>query len=177
MRSEFLISLLMLFICLTTGCVNDSEPSGPALEIGDKLPEFSVSLNNGTLVTTASLAGKIPVIVFFNTNCPDCQKELPVIEQLYLHYAGDPVVDIMAIAREEQQEEIAEYWADNNLTIPYSPQADRKVYNLFAPNRIPRIYIADTRSVIVAAYDDSDMPGLEQLISDIESLRNSYNEP
>lgn len=156
-----------MFICTTTGCISDDDPEGPSIAIGDKLPEFSVTLNNGEEISTGSLYGKVSVIVFFNTGCSDCRNELPVIQQLWESFKDNPQVAIVLIAREENETEIEEYWKANGLTMPYSPQDTREIYNLFAPSVIPRIYVADRKGIIIAAYGDTDMPShtiLEEII-------------
>lgn len=162
----------MLLVCTTQGCINDDEPKdGPTLTVGDHLPEFSVTLNNGEIISPQTLEGKISVIVFFNTGCGDCRQELPVIQQLWNQYKDDSEVVIALIAREETEPEIEAYWNENNLTMPFSPQENRNVYSLFAPSVIPRVYISNQELIITASYGDTDMPSLERLISDIESLR------
>lgn len=163
----------MMIICTTSGCINDNEPEGPSLAVGDPLPQFSVTMNDGEVVSTNSLKGKVPVIIFFNTDCSDCQKELPVIQQLWEKYRNDSKVMVLAIAREETEEEISKYWREHDLTLPYSPQETREVYSLFAPSVIPRIYIADQDGVIKANFDDSQLPTLDTLevaVSNASSL-------
>ena len=168
---KILYSLLMMFVCTTTGCVTDDEPEGPSLIVGDSLPLFSVTMNNGEVVSTESLKGKVGVIVFFNTGCSDCRKELPVIQQLWEEYKLDPSVKIAMIAREESEEEIEKYWSENGLSMSYSPQENRVVYNLFAPSVIPRIYISNPSGVITAIFDDSDMPDKTRLVSEIRKAQ------
>ena len=158
----------MLMVCSTQGCISDEEPEGPSLKVGDALPVFSIEMNNGTNVSTSDLKGKVPVIVFFNTECKDCQKELPIIQQLWEQYNGDSRVCILPISREESASEIAGYWKEEGFTMPYSAQEDRTVYSLFAPSIIPRIYIADTKGVITFSSGDTDMPNLDTLIKAIE---------
>lgn len=164
--------LLMILAFTTTGCIAENEPEGPSLTVGDNLPQFSVVMNDGQEITTSTLKGKVPIIVFFNTGCPDCQKELPVIQKLWEQYKNDPIVKIIPIAREESQDKIQKYWEANNLTLPFSPQENRAIYNLFAPSVIPRIYIANKKGIIIATYDDSDLPSLSSLISNINSALN-----
>ena len=162
----------MMFVCTTSGCVTDDEPKGPSLQVGEPLPQFSVTLNNGEEVSTNSLRGNIPVIVFFNTDCSDCRKELPVVQQLYDRYEAEEDVKIVLIAREESYSEIEKYWKENNLDMPFSPQESKEIYNLFAPSVIPRIYIANREGIVKATFDDSDMPSLVELVSEIEAIRN-----
>ena len=163
-----------MFVCTTTGCITDEDPQGPSLSVGDSLPQFSVTMNKGEVITTESLRGKVSVIVFFNTDCSDCRKELPVIQDLWERYHEDSQVKVIAIAREESAEEIENYWRENGLTMPYSPQSNREIYNLFAPSIIPRIYIANPSSVIVANFDDSELPSLDILISEINKAKTNF---
>lgn len=166
---KVIFGLLMMFVCTTSGCISDDDPKGPSLIVGDPLPNFSVTMNTGEEISTASLKGKIPVIVFFNTDCSDCRKELPVIQELWEKFKDDQRVEIVLIAREESSHEIEKYWEENNLTMPYSPQENKEIYNLFAPSVIPRIYIADRSGVITANFDDSEMPSLETLVKEINN--------
>lgn len=158
----------MMFVCTTSGCISDEDPKGPSLNVGDPLPQFSVKMNTGEVVSTETLKGKIPVIVFFNTDCSDCRKELPVIQQLWETYKENPEVKIAVIAREEKEEEIQKYWDENGFTMPFSPQENKDVYHLFAPSIIPRIYISTKSGIVTSTYDDSDMPTFHTLVSAIE---------
>ena len=76
------------------------------------------------------------------------------------------------ISREQGKEEIQEYWNENNLTIPYSPQTSREIYSLFAQSRIPRIYISDEDGTIGKIFTDDPLPTL----TDIETALNSIIE-
>lgn len=172
---KILYSFLILFLLATQGCVSDKEPEGPSLKVGDSLPVFTIEMNDGSLVTTQSLRGQIPLIVFFNTNCQDCQTELTVIQKLWDHYHNTPTdvgdsqkVRILTISREESAEDIIDYWQLHGFTLPFSAQETRQIYSLFAQSVIPRIYIADANGVISAMYGDKDMPDLDTLISDID---------
>lgn len=166
---KIFFSILLMLVCTTQGCISDKEPDGPSIKVGEPLPAFSVVMTDGTVVSDITLKGKVPVIVFFNTDCGDCRKELPVIQKLWEIYKDDPKVVVAPIAREESEAKIAAYWKENNLTMPYSPQDNRDVYSLFAPSIIPRIYIANTMGIVTFSSDDSDMPDLDTLITAIQS--------
>ena len=161
---------ILLSIFLFQGCVNEDEPSGGNIEINDMLPQFSVQMNDGNIITTQDFLGKIGVIMFFNTNCPDCREELPVIQELWEKYKENDEILIVPISRDESLEEILEYWTNNNLNLPFSPQNNREVYSLFASSIIPRIYISDKMGKIVFMSGDDDMPSYKQLSNFIESI-------
>lgn len=164
------MSLVVFISTMIQGCVTEDDPVNIGVGQGDELPQFTVQLDNGTTVSTSSLRGKIAVIEFFNTGCRDCREGLPAINQLYEAYQENPKVVIFAISREENSESIEEFWKNNNFSLPYSPQPDRTVYNLFATTGIPRTYIADETGKIIAAFGDYDIPGFSDLNNKIEKL-------
>lgn len=170
---RILYVVFMLLVCSTQGCISDNEPQGSSISVGEALPSFSVVMNNGETISNSSLTGKVSVIVFFNTDCGDCRKELPVIQQLWEQYKQDESVSIIPIAREESELKIQKYWHDNNLSMPFSPQENRMVYNLFAPSVIPRVYVANPHGIITAIFDDDkNLPSLETLEMAIESAKS-----
>ena len=167
MRST-LSSVILSSLLFLSSCVTENEPDNTGVAVGDRLPEFTVSLSDGTTVTRASLTGKVAVIEFFNTSCPDCQDSFDVMQRLYdLSKDSDDII-VFAISRDEDLSSVAGYWHSHNLSIPFSPQPDRRIYNLFASTGIPRIYIADKAGIITAAYSPEDEPTLQELISAVE---------
>lgn len=157
-----------------TGCINE-KIEGADLKVGDMIPEFSVVMNDGTSVSDKSLIGNVSFIMFFHTSCPDCQATLPVVKDIYEIYTSKGV-RFALISREQQQDDkgsvegIESYWTRNNLTMPYSAQRDRKVYNKFAGSRIPRVYICDKDGIIRYIFTDDPIPTYNDLISSLESL-------
>lgn len=69
-----------LLACLNMGCIRDGEPSSPAgkLDVGEQIPEFSVVLNEGTVLNDADLKGKVSVLVFFVHPVPIAVKSCPI---------------------------------------------------------------------------------------------------
>lgn len=156
---------MIILICgfLLSSCVTEGQPVNKGVTVGEKLPTFSVTLNDGSEITTASLRGKKVLIEFFNTSCPDCRESLPLINQLYESMKDREDVAIFAIARDEGESTIALFWEENNLMLPFSPQPDRKVYELFATVGIPRIFIADREGIITSIFGPDDHPTISQL--------------
>ncbi len=145
----FLEILMGLVMVAFTGCVNEREEPVWSLQVGDRLPEFEITLNNGDMVTTESLRGSESVIVFFNTSCIDCRRELPELQKLYDEFLmQNRPVCFMCISREEGAASVAKFWDENHFTMPYSAQTDRRIYNLFASSGIPRLYEVDKDLVI-----------------------------
>lgn len=67
-------ALLSLFFL--SSCIFDDDPLEMELSVGDMLPQFSVTMNDGSVVTSEWLSESVSCVVFFHTSCPDCQHEL-----------------------------------------------------------------------------------------------------
>ena len=126
----------------------ENEEAKEYVKVGDRVPQFSVQtiLADSTTATftTARLTGET-VIVLFNTSCGDCRRELPRMNEYYLQHRGDKGFQMVAISREEGAESVAAFWREQGLSIPYSAQTDRRIYNLFASSIIPRTYFCSAR--------------------------------
>lgn len=165
-------------LCMTaavSSCVNDDVPENRGLKAGDTLPAFSVTTDAGDIVSSESLQGKAAAIEFFNTSCPDCRRSLPVLQELYSRFADNPDVCVIAIAREESRQDIERYWKEHSFSVPFSPQSDRTVYNLFATTGIPRLFIVSPSGEIVMDFGPDDNPDADSLEAAILSLLTETN--
>ena len=162
------ILFYLIALCVLTSCLGKLETSSSAdiINVGQKLPDFEVVLSDGMKVTSSMLQGKPSVIVFFNTACKDCQKELPLIQQLYEENTSNKVT-FLCISRAEGKASIESYWQQNKLTLPYSAQEDKTIYNKFATSTIPRVYISDSSGTVKNIYVER---------TELNTLRTAINQ-
>lgn len=151
----------VLALAAAVSCIRDRIPQGADLTLGDRLPEFSVVLDDGTTTGTEDLVGNVSCIMFFHSSCPDCQQAMPRVQKLYENYGEE--VKFVCISREEGAETIRAYWQGNGFTLPWSAQEGREIYNLFATFAVPRIYISDADGIIRAIFTDSPVPTYEDM--------------
>lgn len=141
----FILSL-PLISCKTTENKTTMTTSTESVNIGDKLPLFTINTSKGISLSSDKFVGRPTVLVFFHTMCGDCQRELPIVQDLYDKYGEK--VRFICISRGQVDEDVAAYWEKHNLTLPYSPQIDREIFLLFATTTIPRVYITDTQNIV-----------------------------
>ena len=155
MRKLLLFLMTALSVASCSSVVDDEDDAKEYVKVGDHVPLFSVEtvLADGStaLFSTAQLTGET-VIVLFHTSCGDCQRELPRLNDYYLQHRSEPGFQMVAISREEGAESIAAFWQAQNLSIPYSAQADRHIYNLFASSVIPRVYFCSPEGIVTKIY-------------------------
>ena len=160
------MSALLAALCLS-GCIKENV--GADLKVGDRLPDFAVTMNDGTVVSDDSLMGNVSCVMFFHTTCPDCQATLPVVQSIYDEYQQKGVLFAL-ISRGQATDDIDIFWEEKGLNMPYSAQENRYVYNKFASTRIPRVYICDKDGIIRYIFTDDPIPVYDDLMSSLESL-------
>lgn len=173
-----ILCLFLIFPLLFTACIEDEDDRkspDSKIQIGDRLPSFTVKDLEGTEFSSATLSGKVTLIVFFDTGCGDCHRELPKVDSLYLHYQDNPAVALVCIAREHTAEEVRAYWYQDNpgLKLPFSMPAyvensPRQVYNLFAEKYVPRFYLAGKDGKV-------SWIGTEKINENVEDLKQKID--
>lgn len=161
---------IALSFSLFVGCIDDDGYKDFELGRGEALPNFSIVNNLSDTITTSDFKGKIGIIVFFNTSCPDCRAELPVVQRVYERYASDDRYLFLCVSRGESVESVSAFWNEQGLTIPYSAQSSKSVFNKFASHTVPRIFISDRRGVVAASFDDNPIASETDLLSSIRSV-------
>lgn len=169
-RRAVLATMLFLFgtvmVCACSFANDEENERQEIVKIGQKLPPFAVVMNDSTLISNNDLTESPSLIVFFNTTCADCRKELPVVQELYKEFSDR--INFIAISRAEEKESVAAYWKKEKLEIPYSAQPDRNVFSLFAKRTIPRIYIADASGIV--KYIFIEKASKKNLVRSLEAL-------
>ena len=161
-------SILLCLLCLS--CITDDAPTGDVyVQVGDRLPAFTVELTDGSTFDSSASGGSVTFIMFFDTTCPDCRATLPRVQQVYEAYR-DRGVRFALISRAEGADDVAAYWAQEGLTLPYYADGTRTLYDLFADATIPRIYIADAEGTVCYMHDDSPIPTLDELTAEVTAL-------
>lgn len=171
-QTNFIHSILSLWlfslIFFLPSCVYDNTEKNIEISTGDRLPDFEVILNDGQRISSSDFSNTKGIVIFFNTDCKDCRRELPELQKAYEATKEESLW--IAIARAENDESIAKFWESNNISIPYSPQSDRQIYELFSSTGIPRLYITDG-STIRHSYGPDNIPLPTVLIDEIKAIR------
>ena len=101
-RCIFYGLFVMLLAAVLTSCINDDNGDAWSLGVGDKCPDFNITMNDGREISTEQLRGRKSMIVFFNTTCGDCLCEFPVLQDLYdivRERQDESKVEIICISR------------------------------------------------------------------------------
>lgn len=158
----------MAVLTVLSGCIKEKQ-TGADLKVGDRLPDFEVVMDDGTVVTDEILSETVSVVMFFHTSCPDCRQVLPQMQKVYDEYASADI-RIVLISREDPKESVESFWQEKGLKMPYSAQNDRKVYDKFAATRIPRVYVNEKGGIIRYVFTDDPNPSYDEICTALENV-------
>lgn len=167
--------VLSLLIFTFSGCIGEEENidrNGANISVGDTLPSLSLTLSDGKVISDTELNNKVSLIILFSTSCPDCQKQLPIVDRLYNTIKEDEDIICFGISREQGESIVSKYCLNNQLSLPYSAQETREIYSLFAQSGVPRIYIADKNRVVQFISTDNPLANYDVLLNKINELKN-----
>lgn len=147
------------------------DKSADGLAVGDKMPSFTIELDNGKKISSSKFDGKVRLVTLFATWCPPCLKELPHIQkQIWNKYKNNPNFELMVFGREHSEAEVQAFATKRGFTFPIYPDKTRGIYSLFAKNTIPRNYLIDKNGVVVytsIGFNDADF---DQLLTKLAQL-------
>ena len=159
---------------MLTACLNDDEEKDDAatlVNVGDRIPDFSLSGSDGKAIHSSALSGQVYILNFFDTGCPDCQRELQVLQSIYDKY--QETVPVLNVPRSQTKEEVLAYWKEKGLTMPFHIPTDKQLYYQFATRTIPRTYIVDGDGRASAAFTDSPTADYDTLDGLLHQLLRS----
>ena len=136
--------IITLAALSAVSCAKETGTDGKHVGVGEVIPAFTVTTLDGTTTGSDALLGKPSVIVFFDTTCPDCQRQLPEIEAVWRELEGS--INAVAIAREQGPDPVRDYWSGNGLTMPVAAPGNRETFNLFdrgSMSGVPQVYVTD----------------------------------
>ena len=133
---------IFVITIIFSGCIKDEKythENTTFVNVGDIAPDFMVELLNGDKTTLSSLHGQIVMLIFFSTECPDCQNQFMEIQRLITEKT--PSFKILAISRGESVEATEKFCLKYGILFDVGTDTDRSIYNLYASRFVPRNFL------------------------------------
>ncbi len=152
----------------TEQAAQDETATTTLVKEGMQAPDFTVEMFDGSTQTLSSLKGKVVLVNFWATWCPPCREELKRVQQdLVERFAGEEFVFI-PISRGEERETVAAFREQMGYTFAMGLDPERKIYDLFASNFIPRNFLINKEGKVLVASVGYEPEEFDALIAKIE---------
>lgn len=138
--------------------VQDDIAQTTLINAGDKAPDFTVEMLDGSKIKLSSLRGNVVLINFWATWCPPCRQEMAHLQEGVIdHFAGKDLV-VLPISRGEERATVEAFLDKMGYTFPVGLDKSQAIYRQYASNYIPRSVVVgkDGKVVYVAVgYDEA----------------------
>lgn len=131
-----------------------------AVKIGERAPDFELTLIDGSKVRSADLRGQVVVLNFWATWCGPCKAELPLLDNYY-RLRKDNGLRVFAVATEDS---LPAYKLKPLFAAMTIPSARRIKGPFTVLGALPTNYIIDRAGIVryakTGAFDLDDLNGL-----------------
>ena len=150
--------------------VEDETEATTIAKAGTVAPDFTVTMFDGSTQTLSALKGKVVLVNFWATWCPPCREELKRVEADIIERFKDAPFVFIPISRGEERQTVADFRKKMGYTFPMGLDPERKIYDLYASNFIPRNFLVDQNGQVVIASVGYEVEEFDALIAKIEEL-------
>lgn len=163
---------LFILVIVTLFAFNSiAQDENTFVKVGDKAPDFSITMEDGSVKKLSDLKGKVVWVNFFATWCPPCRKELPHLEkEVYKKLKSNKNFEVLVIGREHDWATVNKFKADNNYVLPFYPDAKREIFSKYAKQSIPRNFIIDKDGKIAVASIGFNEKEFAEIIKKVDEL-------
>ena len=131
------------------------------LKAGNKAPDFTAELIDGSSISLSDLKGKPVIINFWATWCGPCVREMPAFERLKEDFGDE--IGIIAVNCGDDADTVKDFVDEYGYTFPVVLDEDYEVTMLYPSNSIPYTVVLDANGKIThvstGAYDADTMYG------------------
>jgi len=114
-------------------------------------PDFSLQMagGDGETLALSDLHGRVVVLNFWASWCPNCRAEKPSLQALHSRYSDEDLT-ILAVNVQENAGHVQAYLADNGLTFPVVLDENGVAASIFGVNALPTSFIINREGDIAA---------------------------
>lgn len=124
----------------------EAKPGAPLKE-GNKAPDFTAQLLDGSGVKLSDLKGKPVLINFWATWCGPCVGEMSAFQRLQKDY-GDKF-NMIAVNAGEDEKTVKNFITKNSYTFPVALDENYDIASLYPTNGIPYTVVVDANGKII----------------------------
>ena len=116
--------------------------------VGDTAPDFSITADNGRVITAANFGGRLLVLNFWATWCQPCVEEVPSLDQFAKEMAGSGVV-VLGVSMDKDPKAYQAFLQRSHVSFTTARDPDGKISADYGTFKFPESYIIDSKGRVI----------------------------
>lgn len=163
--------LLLVFIAVTNLSCQSADSRGYIVKVGDKAPDFEMTLTDGTRVRLSDLRGHVVMLQFTASWCGVCRKEMPHIEKQIWQEYKNKGLKVFGVDRDEPVAKALQLAERTNISYPIGLDPGAEIFALFADEKagVTRNVLIDKEGKIIfltRLFKEQEFAALVNMIGD-----------
>jgi cytochrome c biogenesis protein CcmG/thiol:disulfide interchange protein DsbE len=114
-----------------------------SLDVGEAVPEFTLTTFDGKTYTNQDLRGKVVLLNFWASWCKPCEQEASDMEAAWKTYQGRDDVIFLGVAWTDTDKKSLEYLNRFGITYPNGPDLGTRMAQSFRITGVPETFLID----------------------------------
>jgi cytochrome c biogenesis protein CcmG/thiol:disulfide interchange protein DsbE len=131
-------AILVGFLALIAWGLNRAQQ--PPIQIGDRVPPFTLSTFDGKQIKLDDFAGKVVVVNFWASWCKPCEQEAAELEQVWRNNQSEGQVVFLGVDWVDTEPQAKRYLDQFQITYPNGPDLRTSISQLFRIKGVPETY-------------------------------------
>jgi peroxiredoxin len=139
--------------------------------IGKTAPDLYLTDSLGKVIKLYNVKSKYTVLVFWDSDCGHCQKEIPILHDYYTKHKKDRQIEVYAATTERKQKQWKKFIRDHklgdwiNVWDSFTVTDFNKAYDVYST---PVMYVLDANKKIIAKRIMSEQ--LDELFDKLDKI-------
>lgn len=169
--------LIHTLVCTLTAislasCIESQDPTyeqTTRVRVGDLAPAFVVETLNDQTISLDDLRGRVVLLTFFSSACPDCHAQFEYIKGRITAFDSSKF-RFLPIARNEKRATVEQFRLENGYTFDMGFDPEGEIYALYATRYVPRNYLIDSDGRVISISAEPTPAQLDALLSTITEI-------
>lgn len=142
----------LAFAAALSGCARSASARAVA-EVGQPAPAFQLAGLNGRTVALSDYKGKVVLLNFWASWCPECVEELPALQAVYLKHRAEGFEVVAASVDDQGRKAVLPFLAAAKVPPTFTVcLADDKTSRAYAIHSLPASFLVGADGRVVKTY-------------------------
>jgi cytochrome c biogenesis protein CcmG, thiol:disulfide interchange protein DsbE len=116
--------------------------------VDDSAPDFTITADNGRIITPKNFGGRLLVLNFWATWCQPCVEEVPSLDEFSKEMANSGVV-VLGVSMDTNPKLYHDFLSRSHVSFMTARDPEAKISQDYGTFKYPESYIIDSKGKVV----------------------------